>query len=124
MPDTSELKETIRIQKNLMKVRLVIFTGKDGEFYVTISPSANISGYGKTKEESHESFNENVKVFCEDLLALPQNEMEKELLNLGFHKERLHNKNFSKLYVDEHGDLKNFEAGTVEIKVLETTACL
>src|SRR5437868_6506462 len=108
MSDTTNLMETIRIKKNMVKIKLVVFTGKDGNFFVTISPSANISGYGKTKEEAHSSFDENAKLFCQDLLELQQEEREKELLKLGFHRERFHNKNFSKVYVDAHGDLKNF----------------
>jgi hypothetical protein len=44
------------------------------------------------------------------------------LLNLGFHRERFKNKNFSKSFVDENGVLKNFEEGTLEKKILQTTS--
>ena len=114
--------ETIRINKNVITVKVVVATGKEGDFFVALSPSVNVSGYGKNKKEAQDSFNENMITFCEDIMRLPQQEREKELLNLGFHKERFKNKNFSKAYVDENGVLKNFEEGTLEKKILETSA--
>ncbi|MEO8112464.1 MAG: hypothetical protein ABI594_20615 [Ginsengibacter sp.] len=114
--------ETIRIKSDSISVKLVIATGKEGDFYVVISPSANVSGYGKTKKEAAESFNENVQTFLADLMRLSKDERERELLNLGFHKERFKNKNFSKVYVDENGVLNHFDEGTVEKKILETSS--
>lgn len=116
-------KDTLRFDKGKLKVRVVIFTGKEGDYFVTISPSLNVSGYGKTKQESQDSFHENVMVFCEDLTSLPKTQIEEELRNLGFKQERFHHKNFSKIYVDENGTLQNFEAGTLERHVHEVSTC-
>lgn len=75
-------KDTLRFHKNQINIRVAIFTGKEGDFFVTISPSLNVSGYGKTKEESHESFHENAILFCTDLMALPKKQIEDELRKL------------------------------------------
>ena len=115
--------ETIRVNRSKLNIRILRFTGKEGKHFVCISPSVFVSGYGKTKNEAWESFDTNMQLFCEDLMQLSTNEREKELRKLGFKKERLKHKNFSKAYVDENGVLQNFEEGTLETKVLEATTC-
>ncbi len=114
-------KDIIRINKSSIHVNVVVATGKEGDFFVSISPSLNVSGYGKTKRESMESFSENMEVFCSDLMALPRKRIEIELRNMGFRKEKMQHKNFSKVYVDEYGVLQNFEEGSLETNMLKAT---
>lgn len=118
-----DFKEIVRINKTNIHIKVAVLTGKEGDFFVTISPSLNVSGYGKTKKEAQDSFHENVQVFCADLMALPKKQIEKELQLLGFKQEKLHHKNYSKSYVDENGVLQNFEEGTLEKTIHESTAC-
>lgn len=116
---TIDLTETIRVTKNYLKARYLVLIGKEGEYYVALSPSLNVSGYGKTKREAERSFNENMETFCEDFMALKPSEREVELKKLGFEKEKLKNKNYSKIYVDQNGLLNGFEEGTLQKKFVE-----
>jgi hypothetical protein len=120
----TELKgfiETIRINKGNVHIKVVRATGKEGDFYVCIAPSIQVSGYGRTKKEAQESFEANMNVFFDDIMALNTKDREHQLRILGFKKELFKQKNFSKTYVDKNGELQNFEVGTVETNVLEAT---
>lgn len=110
--------ETIRITKAGIHVKVVRATGKEGDFYVCIAPSIQVSGYGRTKQEAQESFEANMHLFCDDLMRLHTKDREHQLRILGFKKELFKHKNFSKTYVDKNGEL-HFEAGTLETNVLE-----
>ena len=112
--------EMIRINKSKVSIKTVRLGGKEGDFHVFMSESLNVSGYGRTKEEADESFRENMKLFCIDLLELTNEQRENELRKLGFQQQKFHNKNFSKTYVDGTGELQGFEEGTVERTILET----
>lgn len=112
--------EMIRINKSKVSIKTVRLGGKEGDFFVFMSESLNVSGYGRTKEEADISFQENMKQFCIDLLELPNEERENELRLLGFSRQKYHNKNFSKVYVDGNGELQGFEEGTIERSILET----
>jgi len=39
---------------------------KEGEHYVMIAPSINVSGYGYTEKEANESFNFNMGLFLSE----------------------------------------------------------
>lgn len=119
--DLKDLIQLIRISRKGITVKIVIVSGKEGDHFVTLAPSINVSGYGRTREEADSSFDENMEVFLDDIMALSKEEREREILKLGFEKEHLKNKNFSKAYLDENGVLKNFEAGTLKKSVIETS---
>ena len=117
----NDFVQFIRIDKKGITVKIVIASGKEGEYFVSLAPSINVSGYGKTIQEAEESFDENMHVFMDDLLKLPKGKREEEIFKLGFKKEPFKNKNFSKAYIDENGILNNFEEGTLKKTVLETS---
>lgn len=121
--ELENIKESIRIVHKKITVKVLVWSGKDGDFFVTLSPSVNVSGYGSTKKEADSSFHENMNLFCSDLLSLPKSKIDIELNNLGFKKDFFHNKNFSKSFVDEKGILQNFEEGTLEKKIYEESTC-
>lgn len=117
-----ELVQFIRISKKTgITVKIVMISGKEGGHYVTLAPSINVSGYGRTPKEANESFDENMEIFLDDLMRLSKKEIEHEIFKLGFKQERFKNKNFSKAYVDENGVLNNFEAGTLKKTMIETS---
>ena len=101
--------EQLRITKNSISVRVNIISGKDGEYWVCISPSLNVSGYGKNIKEARSSFDENMEVFSDDLLGLSPIEKRKVLRELGWRQKRYLKKQFSKAFVDEDGILQNLE---------------
>ena len=116
-----EIKEFIRIKENIIKLKVLTTSGKDGDFFVVISPSLLVSGYGEDLEIAFNSFKENLELFCHDLMALSIDERDLELRKLGFNKEKYRTKYFSKAYVDENGVLQGLERSTLRTSILEAT---
>jgi hypothetical protein len=116
-----DIKETVRIKGNNLSIRILAATGKEGEHFVTVSPSLLVSGYGANEEEAKQSFEENLRLFCEDFMKLIQSQRELELIKLGFSKVKFHNKDFSKAYLDDSGVLQGFEPGSLRTSILEET---
>lgn len=116
-----DIRDCVRIKGNTIKIDVLISSGKEGDYFVTVSPSLLVSGYGKTEEEAMIYFEENVRTFCDDLMKLTPEQKAIELRKLGFAKEQYHNKNFSKAYVDENGVLQGLEPATVKTSRLEAT---
>src|SRR6478672_8196653 len=81
-----DVVETIRIKGNKVNLKVVTVSGKEGDFFVAIAPSIMVSGYGDTEDEAEKSLDENIEVFCEDIIALDQDEREQEFRRLGFAK--------------------------------------
>jgi len=98
--------ETLRISANRIRIEMVIVSGQDGEFFVKYNPSLNISGYGNTPEDAEKSFQEAIRLFIDDIRSLGKSDLELYLNSIGWSKQKLRNKNFSHLYVDENGDLQ------------------
>lgn len=117
-----DIKESIRIKENSFTIKVMTFTGKDGDYFVSVSPALLVSGYGATEEEANESFTDNLKTFCDDLRRLSPEKRIAELRKLGFTQERYHHKNYSKAYVDENGVLQGLEPTTLKTSMLEATA--
>lgn len=115
-----KIREFIRIKGGTMSFKLVTGNGKDGDYYVVVAPSVQVSGYATTQIEAHKAFDENIDTFCEDLMSLSIEQRETELRKLGFQKEKFHTKNFSKAYVDSNGVLQGIEPQTLQINMLET----
>lgn len=118
----TDLKEFIRIKDTSVRIGTYVAVGKDGDYYVMVSPSVLVSGYGKTEKEAEDSFKENINLFCQDLLNTSKDKREDYLLTLGFIKERYKTKNFSKLYVDSNGALQGLEEGTIKRSFIEAVA--
>ena len=115
----TEIREYIRIKAGKINIKVLTASGKDGAYFVTISPALLVSGYGANESEAIRSFEHNLEVFCKDLLALPKEERDLQMFKLGFAKEKFKTKNFSKLYIDESGVLQGLESSTVITSVLE-----
>ena len=116
-----QVKDELHIGKNGLKLVLFVyhFIDKDTKQYVAYSPTLDISGYGNTEERAQEMMKFSIKDFAIYLTKLSNREREKELFSLGWKKDKLKNKDFSKVYVDGQGDLKNFNAEEGSIKKQE-----
>lgn len=101
--------EQLRITKDSLSIRVNLISGKDGDFWVFISPSLNVSGYGKTIDEAKASFDENMEVFSDDITRASSSERNNILRQLGWKQKRYMKKQFSKAFVDEDGILQNLE---------------
>ncbi len=93
----------------MLQVNGLNFIDKDTKQFVIYIPSLNISGYGETKEKADEMIKESFDFFCSHLVSLDTPQMNSLLAALGWRKN-FFAKQFSKLYIDETGALKNFNA--------------
>lgn len=100
--------ELLKVSSNALIGKLAAYSGEQGEFWVSIVPSLNVSGYGETEDEANDSLKENLQVFCEDLFVISESQRKKELKKLGWEASKFFEKRFSKIYVDENGVLQNF----------------
>lgn len=107
--NTISLEEKIKLSSHVITGNLKCYTGEQGEFWVSIIPSLNVSGYAKTEKESLDDLKMNVLVFCEDLFNINESQRKAELRNLGWTISKLFKKQFSKSYIDENGVLQNFD---------------
>lgn len=119
--ELDNLKETLRIKGDLLQLSVVVAEGKDGDHFVAISPTLQVSGYGQSELEAREAFDDNMNTFCEDLLSLSPEKRILELIKLGFSKQKYRNKNYSKAFVDENGVLQDFEPGTLKTSLVTAT---
>ena len=102
-------EEKIRLAHNGLTGNLKCYTGEQGEFWVSIIPSLNVSGYGQTEEDSIEDLKVNVTTLCDDLFQIDDVQRKIELSKLGWAVNKFFRKRFSKAYVDENGLLQNFD---------------
>ncbi|MFZ6023794.1 MAG: hypothetical protein ACOYVG_04980 [Bacteroidota bacterium] len=115
------LKVNARKGRVVLEVNGFNFIDKDTKQFVIYIPSLNISGYGETKEKADEMIKESFDFFCSHLISLDPSKMNALLATLGWHK-KFFAKQFSKLYVDEMGELKNFNAENNHIERFALTA--
>jgi hypothetical protein len=115
------LKEELHIGKDGIKLVLFVyhFVDKDTKQYVVYSPTLDISGYGNTEDRAQEMMKFSIKDFAIYLNNLSIRDREKELFSLGWEKDKFKNKDFSKVYVDSNGDLKDFNAEEGSVKTRE-----
>lgn len=112
--------EQIKISKKGGKLRVNVTTGKQDDFWICVSPSLNVSSYGKTLKEAKEGFLENTITFIEDLTELDIIRRDVVLKDMGWTKRKYFRKQFSKVYVDKDGILQNLE--NPQVLSLETVA--
>ena len=116
-------EDTLRIKGHVLTVEATVISGKDGDHFISIVPSLMISGYGSTEQDAMDSLDENMETFCEDFMKLNNEQRMSELIKLGFSQVPYHNKNFSKLYVDENGLLQGLENVTIKRNKQYKVAC-
>lgn len=118
-----EDKDVLHIGKNGISVGLCTysFIDKDTRQHISYAPALEISGYGETYEKSMQTLQFSIDEYLKYLGALPNKQRDKELKELGWEKDWLKNKNFSKTYVDISGQLQNFNAdeGSLQRQILE-----
>ncbi|HET7360994.1 MAG TPA: hypothetical protein VFI78_03590 [Salinimicrobium sp.] len=101
--------EKITIGSKNIKGYFKCFSGKSGGYWISIIPSLKVSGYGTTEEEAIHDLSYNMDVFCEDLIALSEDQRHLELRKMGWEQNSIFKKKFSSVYADEGGVLQNFD---------------
>lgn len=106
--------DTLNINKNAGRVYFSLaalrFRDKDTRQIVIYIPSLELTGYGATEEKAEEMINFSLQDYFEYLVSLSSKKISSELEKSGWKHDALKNKEFSKAYVDETGELKNFNA--------------
>lgn len=90
------------------------YIDKDTKQYVTYIPSLDISGYGETTDKAEETLSFSLSEFFDYIISLPIKRREAELLQLGWKKNRIRNKDFSKTKVETDLSQFNAEANSIE----------
>ena len=96
-----------RIQATLTRL---VFQDKDTQQYIAMVPSLELTGYGQTKKKAFEMLKFSLDDYYTHLIKLSSTKMAIELQKLGWKKNKLKNKDYSKAYVDLNGNLKEFNA--------------
>lgn len=116
--DTEQLRMDA---KGIKDIRINVITGRDKSgVYIFYSPSLNISGYGDSHLEGENSFKENIWVFIEDILELSHKKRIELLQSLGWKRNDLFHKQYSRVFVDPKGDLKGLNIKKPVIQSMET----
>lgn len=94
----------------------ITFTDKDTHQIVHYVPALDISGYGETEQKADEMLRLVAENLFTYLLSLSAKSLQKELREMGFKQTPLKNKEFSRVVVDENGQLQNLNAIENSIK--------
>lgn len=117
----SHEKEFLKLTPNGLKAKALLFTGKSGDYWISIIPSLNVSGYGDKEEDAIKDLEYNLNVLCEDLFRLNPKSRDSELKKMGWTKNKLFKKKYSSAYVDKDGVLQNFDSPkNVKRSLIET----
>ena len=100
----------MKINSNHVSIRANVISGKDkDDIWIFYCPSLNVTGYGDSKEEAKQSFEENITLFCEDILALPSKKIHQVILQMGWEQVKYKKKHYSKSFVNEESVSQGLE---------------
>lgn len=115
-----ENTEYLKLTPTGVKGKFLAFTGKSGEYWVSIIPSLNVSGYGESEEDAIKDLQYNLRVLYEDLYELTLAQRDSELKKLGWSQNKFFKRQYSSVYIDENGVLQNFDSPSqVKKSILE-----
>ena len=75
-------KQTIKKSARSIEVKVDVILIKEGEYYVALCPSLNVSSYGQSQEEAKAAFDGAFKIFISE--TDKKGNLEKELLKNGW----------------------------------------
>ena len=75
-------KQVVRKSVKSVEVQVDVVLLKEGEFFVALCPSLNLSSYGHTEKEAKAAFDEALHIFIDDTDR--KGSLEKELLKNGW----------------------------------------
>lgn len=116
--------EQIKVDsKGIQGIRINVIVGQDNDgYFICQSPSLQVSGYGDNETEARKSFDENIRLFQEDMAALSNKKRLEYLHSLGWIKHKLFNKQYSKVFVDAEGILQGLNEPQVNAVEKELAA--
>lgn len=90
------------------ELSIVKFRDKDTNQLIIYLPAFDISSYGETEKKCIEMLNATVQDYFTHLGKLSQKKRESELQKMGWKRNTLKHKEFSRAYIDISGSLQNF----------------
>lgn len=105
----SNLPDILKLSDHEVVGTLKIFTGQQGEYWVSIIPTLNVTGYGESEADAFQAVKENLDTFFEDLFQLSDNNRNNALENMGWVIEKAFPKKFSNPSVDDAEILQSFD---------------
>ena len=121
-----ERTDTLHIGANRNRIKGFInvfrMRDKDTNQIILFVPAFDMTSYGETPEKAEEMLNDTISSFFGDLINLSPGKLADTLSQLGWKKDRLRNKDFSKLSVDFRGNLKGFNIVPSEVEHLALVA--
>lgn len=116
------LTELLKLSPDEATGTLRIFTGKQGEFWVSIVPSVNVTAYGDSEADALQAMKDNLEVFFLDLFELSEADRSKVMLNAGWHHQIASGGGFLYDSFQEQQILSNFDhPEQVRKSILQTT---
>jgi len=94
------------------RLRAFRFLDNDTKQFVIYIPSLEMSAYGNTEKEADEMIRFSIDELMKNLIKLPLDKINAELLSLGWKRNAFHNKEFSNAYVDGDGVLQGMNVGS------------
>ena len=86
------------------------FIDNDTNQWVVYLPTLELSGYGETLEKAQEMLRFHIEDFSSNLVNISRKESSILLQSLGWSQDAIFKKDFSKVFVDEQGQLQSFNA--------------
>lgn len=106
--------ETLKIntRKGILKMQVngLSFIDKDTNQHIIFIPSLELSAYGETKAKAKEMIIESFKLFSDHIIEMSDSARIEYIASLGWKRNSIFPKQFSKAYIDENGVLQNFNA--------------
>lgn len=94
------------------RLRAFRFLDNDTKQFVIYIPSLEMSAYGNTEKEADEMIRFSIDELMKNLIKLPLDKINAELLSLGWKRNAFHNKEFSNAYIDGEGVLQGMNVGS------------
>lgn len=115
------LRIDLRHGKLTANLKAFKYIDKDTQQVVISLPSLEITGYGETEAKAIDMLRFSLGDFSVYILSMPKDQIQIELAGLGW-KKGIFNKEYSKCFVDENGELQNLNAVEDKIERLTLTA--
>lgn len=120
--NTESKEQSLRLNINKKKAKLTTtfykYRDKDTRQIILYVPALELTGYGSTYKKAMDMLTAACNDFFVWLTSLPHSQIEKELSKLGWKQKKYQHKEYSQVFVDEDGQLKNFNAVGDEVEKL------
>ncbi len=117
-----DLPDRLKLAQHEAVGTLRIFTGRQSEYWVSLIPALNVSGYGENEEDAFQALKENLHTFFDDLFELSETDRNTAMETIGWEKEKAFSEKFSHPLMDEQQVLQNFDYPEQVKKLMLQTA--